>query len=193
MKISQLILALGMGSVLAGAVNAAPLPANTVSKKITLTAQINDALFVSKPDGSGWYGTEELDADDYKQTHFTKTLPVRIWTKNADFNASLAQPLKLSNGSYEMVSAKVTLGSAQGEKTLSFGSAQKITQVVSTADGYDEVHNVNISVSAPTKVGTLSTNGSYSGDLVMLFEPIAAAEEEKPAAGGGAGGGAAAG
>ncbi|MFC6299298.1 fimbrial assembly protein [Pseudomonas sp. CCM 7893] len=182
MKISQLILALGMGSVLIGSVSAAPLPANTISKKITLTAQINDALFVSKPDGSSWYGTEELDADDYKQQKFTKTLPVRIWTKNADFNASLAQPLKMSSGSYEMVDAKVTLSSAQGEKTLSFGAVQKITQIVSTADGYDEVHNVNISVSAPTKVGTLSTNGSYSGDLVMLFEPVAAAEPEKPAA-----------
>lgn len=176
MKINQLLLALGMGSVLVGMVNAAPLPADTVSKKITLTAQINDALFVSKPDGSTWYGTEELDANDYKQKQFTKTLPVRIWSKNADFNASLAQPLKMSNGSYEMVNAKVSLGSAQGEKTLSFGTAQKITQVVSTNDGFDEVHNLNISVDAPTMAGTLSTNGSYSGDLVMLFEPVAAAD-----------------
>ncbi|WP_192557909.1 CS1 type fimbrial major subunit [Pseudomonas allokribbensis] len=176
MKISQLILALGMGSVLAGTVVAAPLPADTVSKKITLTAQINDAIFISKPDGSTWYGTEELDADDYKQKQFTKTLPVRIWTKNADFNASLAQPLKMSNGSYEMVNAKVSLGSAQGEKALSFDTAQKITQVVSTGDGYDEVHDLKISVDAPTMVGALSTNGSYSGDLVMLFEPVAAAK-----------------
>ena len=181
MKISQLFLALGMGSVLAGAVNAAPLPADTVSKKITLTAQINDALFVSKPDGSTWYGTEELEADDYKQKAFSKTLPVRIWTKNADFNASLAQPLKMSNGTYEMVDVKVSMKSAQGEKVLSFGSAQKITQVVSTADGYDEVHDVIVRVNAPTKVGTLGTNGSYSGDLVMLFEPVAAAAAPAPA------------
>lgn len=176
MKISQLLLALGMGTVLVGTVVAAPLPANTVSKKITLTAQINDAIFVSKPDGSTWYGTEELDADDYRQKQFSKTLPVRVWSKNTDFNVSLAQPLKMSNGNYEMVNAKVSLGSAQGDKALSFGTAQKITQVVSTADGYDEVHNLNISLGAPTMVGTLSTNGSYSGDLVMLFEPVAAAK-----------------
>ncbi|MFJ2362208.1 CS1 type fimbrial major subunit [Pseudomonas sp. NPDC087697] len=175
MKISQLLLALGMGSVLVGTVVAAPLPTNTVSKKITLTAQINDAIFVSKPDGSTWYGTEELDADNYQQKKFSKTLPVRVWTKNADFNVSLAQPLKMSNGSYEMPNAKVSLDSVQGEKVLSFGNAQKITQVVSTADGYDEIHDLNISVDAPAKVGTLSTNGSYSGDLVMLFEPVAAA------------------
>lgn len=178
MKISQLLLALGMGSALVGTAVAAPLPADTVSKKITLTAQINDAMFISKPDGSTWYGAEELDADDYKQKHFTKTLPIRIWTKNADFNASLAQPLKMSNGNYQMVDAKVSLGSAQGEKQLAFGTAQKITQVASTADGYDEVHDLKISVGAPTMVGTLSTNGSYSGDLVMLFEPIAAAQTQ---------------
>lgn len=175
MKISQLLLVLGMGSVIVGTAIAAPLPANTVSKKITLTAQINDAIFISKPDGGTWYGAEELDANDYTQKTFTKTLPVRVWTKNVDFNASLAQPLKMSNGTYEMVNTKVSIGSAQGEKTLSFGTAQKITQVVSTADGYDEVHDVKITVNAPTKIGTLSTNGSYSGDLVMLFEPVAAA------------------
>ncbi|MBK5408891.1 hypothetical protein JFU58_10105 [Pseudomonas sp. TH34] len=176
MKISQLLLALGMSGVMVGVASAAPLPANTVSKKVTLTAQINDAIFISKPDGSTWYSTEELDANDYTQKQFTKTLPVRIWTKNAEFNTSLAQPLKLSNGSYQMANAKVVLGSAQGEKEITFGTAQKITQVLSTADGYDEIHDVKITVDAPAKVGTLSTNGSYSGDLVMLFEPVAAAD-----------------
>jgi hypothetical protein len=177
MKISQLLLALGMTGVMVGMASAAPLPANTVSKKLTLTAQINDAIFISKPDGGSWYSTEELEANDYTQKKFTKTLPVRVWTKNADFNVSLAQPLKLSNGSYEMPNAKVVLGSAQGEKAVTFGTAQKITQVVSTTDGYDEVHDVKITIDAPTKVGTLSTNGSYSGDLIMLFEPVAAAAE----------------
>lgn len=172
MKISRLLLAVGMGTVIIGTAVAAPLPDNTVSKKITLTAQINDAIFVSKPDGSTWYSTEELEADDYKQKKFSKTLPVRVWTKNSDFNVSLAQPLKLSNGSYEMPNAKVSLDSAQGETELEFGSAQKITQVVNTDEGFDEVHNLNISVDAPTEVGKLSTNGSYSGDLVMLFEPV---------------------
>lgn len=174
MKYSKLILALGMGSVLISAAYAAPLPTNTVSKKITLTAQINDAIFVSKPDGSTWYGTEELDANDYKQKKFSKELPVRVWTKNPDFNVSLASPLKMSNGNYEMPNALISLGSAQGDKNVTFGAAQKITQTIKTADGFDEIHNLKINVDAPAQIGTLSTNGSYSGDLVMLFEPVAA-------------------
>lgn len=175
MTLGKLFLALGMGAVLVGTVQAASVPTNTVSKKIALTAQINDGIFVSKPDGSTWYGTEELDADDYRQKSFSKTLPIRVWTKSSNFNVSLAQPLKMSSGNYEMVGVKVAMGSAQGEKELAFGSVQKITQVVSTADGFDETHNLTISAEAPAAVNGLSTNGSYSGDLVMLFEPVAAA------------------
>jgi len=176
MKISRLLLALGMGTVLVGTAVAAPLPDNTVSKKITLTAQINDGIFVSKPDGMTWYGTEELEADDYKQKKFSKTLPIRIWSKSAAINVSLAQPLKLSNGSYEMGNAKVSLDGAQGEAELTFGSAQMVAQVINSDDGFDEVHNLNISADAPTEVGELSTSGSYSGDLVMLFEPMTTVE-----------------
>ena len=42
-------------------------PCRSVVKKITLTAQIGDSIFVSRPDGSGWYDHEELDATDRTQ------------------------------------------------------------------------------------------------------------------------------
>ncbi|WP_321959004.1 fimbrial assembly protein [Burkholderia cenocepacia] len=169
MKLNKLALALVAGTALLGIAQTAQ--ADAVSKKITLTAQINDGIFVSKPDGKTWYGTEELNANDYTQTKFSRALPIRVWTKNADFNISLAHELKMSNGNYEMTNAKVALGSTGGEKEVKYGATQKITQSVKGNGGYDEVHNLLISVDAPTQVGTLSTNGSYSGDLVAVFEP----------------------
>ncbi|TDA48973.1 CS1 type fimbrial major subunit [Burkholderia pyrrocinia] len=173
MKLSKLVLALGVTGALFGIAHTAQ--AEPVSKKITLTAQINDAIFVSKPDGSTWYSTEELEANDYTQTKFSKTLPVRVWTKNADFNISLAQPLKMSSGYYEMKNAKVQFTSQAGDSEVKFGAQQKITQTTSGNGGFDEIHNLKINVDAPTQVGTQTTNGSYSGDLVMVFEPVASA------------------
>ncbi|WP_366919725.1 CS1 type fimbrial major subunit [Burkholderia orbicola] len=164
---------MGIAGALIGAAHAAPKSDNQISKKITLTAQINDSIFVSKPDGSTWYTTEELKAEDYTQKKFSASLPVRVWTKNADFNISLAQPLKLSSGAYEMKNAKVSISSQAGDKEITFGAAQKITQVTTGSGGYDEVHDLKISVEAPTQVGNVSTGGSYSGDLVMLIEPVA--------------------
>ncbi|WP_217588595.1 CS1 type fimbrial major subunit [Burkholderia sp. GbtcB21] len=173
MKLSKLVLALGVTGALFGIAHTAQ--AEPVSKKITLTAQINDAIFVSKPDGSTWYSTEELEANDYTQSKFSKTLPVRVWTKNPEFNISLAQPLKLSSGYYEMKNAKVQLTSQAGDAEVKFGAQQKITQTTAGNGGFDEVHNLKINVDSPKQVGTQTTNGSYSGDLVMVFEPVAAA------------------
>ncbi|MEK7886882.1 CS1 type fimbrial major subunit [Burkholderia contaminans] len=174
MKLSKLVLAMGVTTALFGIAHTAQA-ADSVSKKITLTAQINDGIFVSKPDGSTWYGTEELEANDYTQTKFSKTLPVRVYTKNPDFNIWLKQPLKMSNGDYEMKNAKVTIGAAAGEAEVKYGAVQKVTQTVAGNGGFDEIHDLKINVDAPTMVGTNSTNGSYSGDLVMVFEPLAAA------------------
>ncbi|MEN8514335.1 CS1 type fimbrial major subunit [Burkholderia sp. RS02] len=173
MKLSKLVLAMGVTTALFGMAHTAQ--ADTVSKKITLTAQINDGIFVSKPDGSTWYGTEELNATDYTQAKFEKMLPIRVWSKNADFNVSLAQPLKMSSGRYEMKNAKVSLSGNSGDAEVKFGAVQKITQVTAGNGGFDEIHNLTINVDAPTQIGTNSTNGSYSGDLVMVFEPVAAA------------------
>ncbi|WP_414442792.1 CS1 type fimbrial major subunit [Burkholderia sp. 22PA0106] len=173
MKFEKMGVAVGAALVLLGAANVAQ--ADTVQKKITLTAQINDGIFVSKPDGSTWYGTEELEATDYTQAKFTKTLPVRVWSKNKDFNISLAQPLKLASGAYEMANALVTLSSNGGDTEVKFGTPQTITQTTVGNGGFDEVHGLTIDVNAPAKIGEASTNGSYSGDLVMVFEPVAAA------------------
>lgn len=167
MNFKVALIALGLAGALVGTVQAAD---NSVSKKITLTAQINDALFVSKPDGSTWYGTEQLEANNHTQTSFSKTLPVRVWSTADDFNVTLAQPLKMANGGYEMVNAAVTVDN----KALNFGTALTIDQTVAGVGGFDQVHELAISVDAPTKVGAVSTNGSYSGDLVMLFEPTPA-------------------
>lgn len=170
MNFKVALVALGLSSVLVGGVQAAD---STVSKKITLTAQINDALFVSKPDGSTWYGTEELVAANHLQQKFTKTLPVRVWSSSDKFNISLAQPLKMSNGAYEMTNAVVDIG----DKPVVYGAPVEVTQTVAGVGGFDQIHNLAVSVDAPTqKSGSVSTNGSYSGDLVMIFEPVAAAE-----------------
>ncbi|WP_197931315.1 CS1 type fimbrial major subunit [Erwinia rhapontici] len=172
MKLSNIALAMAMTLSFAGAAHAAT-KTDSVSKKITLTAQINDGMFVSKPDGSSWYNTEELEPTDYKQKKFSKVLPIRVWTKNADFNISLAQDLKLAGPNYEMLNPVVTLGSAQGDLAVKYGTAQKVTQTVQTADGFDAIYNLTVTVDAPATPadGKPSLNGSYSGDLVMLFEP----------------------
>lgn len=176
MKLTNIALIMAAAFLTVGAANAATKPDNSVSKKITLTARINDGVFVSKPDGSTWYSTEELDADDYKQKHFSKVLPIRVWTKNPDFNVSLAQPLKMSSGNYEMLNPKVVLNTAQGDLDVVEAAPVKVTQTVATDDGFDAVYNLKIDVDAPpaAAVGKPSTNGSYSGDLVLFFEPSAA-------------------
>ncbi|WP_081062103.1 hypothetical protein [Burkholderia territorii] len=74
MKLSKLFLALGITGALFGIAHTAQ--AGSVTKKITLTAQINDVMFVSKPDGSTSYTTEELEPAAYTQAAFSKTLPI---------------------------------------------------------------------------------------------------------------------
>ncbi|WP_260463967.1 hypothetical protein [Burkholderia sp. Bp8963] len=87
----------------------------------------------------------------------------------------LMQPLKLSNGNYEMTHAKVALTSNAGDAEIAQGAPRKVTQVKLGSDGYDEVHNLKISVDVPIRQGAVSTNGSYSGGLVLMFEPAASA------------------
>jgi len=175
MNFKVALIAVGLSAALAGLAQAAPVDAQSVSKKITLTAQINDAMFVSKPDGSTWYATEALEPDDYTQKSFSKSLPIRVWTKNSEFNISLAQPLTLSNGSYEMASTGVKITHGSGDSAVVFGAPVKVTQTATGNGGFDEIHNLNITATAPVKSASgPSTNGSYSGDLVMLFEPVAA-------------------
>lgn len=176
MKLNQFALILGAGLFFStGVTNAAPT--NQVPKTIHLTAQINDSLFVSKPDGSSWYDVEEIKPVDHTQKQFAKTLPIRVWSKNESFKMTLAQPLKMSNGNYEMPNAKITIDTSAGAKALVTGTALEIKQTSKSGTEYDQVYNLNITLDAPTTAGSISTNGNYSGDLVMLFEPSVTAPE----------------
>lgn len=171
MKLNKVVMLMAATVLTMGTANAAD---NAVSKKITLTAEINDSIFVSKPDGSSWYNTEALDAKDYTQSEFSKVLPIRIHTKNPDFKISLAQPLTMTSANYRMKDAKVTIGTTKGDLAVNHTAPQTVTQTTKMGTDYDDVYNLTVNVKAPTTVGELSTNGSYSGDLVMLFEPTAA-------------------
>lgn len=176
MKLRKIAAILSLSLFACASANAVNNVNGNVSKKITLTAQISDSIYVSKPDGSSWYSTEELEAEDNKQKHFSKMLPIRVWSKNKEFTVSLAQPLTLSSGYYEMLNPKVTLATPQGDIDVKYGAGQTVTQTVTSDGGFDSVYNLFIDVDAPSAAekGSPSTNGSYNGDLVMMFEPSAA-------------------
>lgn len=163
----KIILATVIACAFVSTVNANPT--NTVTKSITLTAQINDSLFVSKPDGSTWYSSEELDAKDYTQKSFSKTLPVRVWSKADNFNVRLAQPLSMTNAGLAMANVKASWGQSTGVDELSTASDVNVKQLTPGAEGtdFDGVYDLTITADAPAS----ATNGVYSGDLVMLFEP----------------------
>ena len=50
-----------------------------------------------------------------------------------------------------------------------------IKQTEKSGSEYDQVYNLNINLDAPIAVNDLSIGGNYSGDLVMLFEPVVTA------------------
>ncbi|WP_431823944.1 CS1 type fimbrial major subunit [Burkholderia sp. F1] len=151
-----------------------------VVKKITLTAHVGDSIFASWPDGSASYGVVELTADDNTQKTFSKTLRIRVWTKSPDFTVTPARPLRLSNGHDEMTNAKVTLTGADRTSVVAPDTVRKVTQVrPGDGGGIDEIHNLKISANAPARNGAARANGSYSGDLVLLFEPTAASGDDR--------------
>lgn len=142
--------------------------ANGVKKEITIVANINDAIFVSKPDGSTWYDKEELYATDYRQAAFASNdLPVRVWTTDDEVNVSLMQPLTVARPDGAQLSAVAVTFAG---KPVVQGTVLNIKQVNGTTGAYDSTYTLKINAKAPTVV-TGSSNGSYQGDLVMLFEP----------------------
>ncbi|KWE46267.1 fimbrial assembly protein [Burkholderia ubonensis] len=180
MDIGKLILALGVSGALAGIAHAGQPSTQAVVKKITLTAHIGDSIFVSGPDGSASYDMVELTADDNTQKTFSKTLPIRVWTKSPDFTVTLARPLRLVNGHDEMTNARVTLTAVDGTSVVATDSVRTVTQVrPGDGGGFDEIHNLKISANAPARNGAARANGSYSGDLVLLFEPTAASGDDR--------------
>lgn len=78
----------------------------------------------------------------------------------------------MSNGNYEMPNANITVDTGAGSKPLATGTATEIKQTEKSGSEYDQVYNLNINLDAPVEANGLSTGGNYSGDLVMLFEPV---------------------
>jgi hypothetical protein len=146
--------------------------ADGVEKKINLVATINDAIYVSKPDGKSWYTTEELYAKDYTQTEFASNiLPVRIFSKVADVNVSLVQAVVIhkDNGA-QFENVVVNFAGAELPAT----GSNTVTQTTVANGGFDNIYNLQILANAPTMAVSDpadTNNGQYQGDLVMLFEP----------------------
>lgn len=169
---SNVVSIIALGSILGGAVIANA--ADGVERKITLTAQISDGIYVTKPDGKTWYTTEELESVDHKQSAFAKTLDVRVWSKAAKFNVSMIQPLIIqrNDGAYRLKDTNVNFGGPAN--ILDYGTPPVlITQTLPSDGGFDDIYKLNIEATAPTTTAAGDTNGAYSGDLVMLFEPAA--------------------
>ncbi|RQO35005.1 fimbrial assembly protein [Herminiimonas sp. KBW02] len=164
MKLHKLILAIAVGAASIGVASA-----DSLNKSINLKATINDSIFVSKPDGSSWYGTEELEPDGFLQTKFTKVLPVRIYSTKNGFQVLLASPFQLANGGLTMTGTAKLAG-----VTLS-STAQKIKMVTPAGSGtpagsFDQQYDLEIEAISPTVPEGVSRNGAYTGDLAMVFE-----------------------
>ncbi|MGN7982731.1 hypothetical protein [Burkholderia sp. 22313] len=180
MKIGKQLAALAACGALTGIAHAGPASPHAVVKKITLTAHIGDSLFVSNPDNAA-YGVVELNATDAGQRTFAVALPMRVRTTNPEINVTLLQPLRLSNGRDDLVNAKVLLMSQAGDAEIASGGARTLTLTQPAHDGfdgYDETRTLKIRAQAPTGGGAASANGSYRGDLVLMFEPVASAGRE---------------
>ncbi|MHA7848687.1 CS1 type fimbrial major subunit [Serratia sp. D1N4] len=146
--------------------------ATGVQKEITIVANINDAIFVSKPDGSTWYDKEELFAKDYTQTSFaSKDLPVRVYTTDNEVNVSLVQnPVIARTDGAQLSNVAVSFAG----KPVVQGTPLKVMQTTVAPGGYDNTYTLQVTAGAPTNIGSgpgATTNGSYQGDLVMMFEP----------------------
>ncbi|MFC0226912.1 CS1 type fimbrial major subunit [Serratia aquatilis] len=161
-------------SVIAAAVMSAGAAhaADGVEKKIAIVATINDAIFVSKPDGHSWYDKEELSATNYKQLEFASNdLPVRIYTTDDEVNVSLVEPLIVARADGAQLS-DVTITFAG--KPVVQGTPVNIKQTTIAPGGYDNIYTLKINAKSPTNVAAgASKNGQYQGELVMLFEPKA--------------------
>lgn len=146
--------------------------ATGVQKNINIIATINDAIFVSKPDGSTWYDTEELFARDYTQTSFASNdLPVRIYSKSADVQVSLVNPLTVHRNDGVQF-ANVVVNFAGQTLAAPGGTKTDVVQTTVANGGFDNTYTLKITADAPaTLSGTAAANGQYQGDLVMMFEP----------------------
>lgn len=145
-----------------------------VVKTIKITANISDSIFVSRPDGGGWYSTVSLAATDGTQKSFAADIPVQVWTTTPGVSVSLVHPLDLTrtDAAYKMEQVNVKFGDGSGAgKDLGAGDAsQTFVQKVKMGNGYQSVYHLQIKANSPTTADRAITQGDYTGDLVMLFE-----------------------
>lgn len=143
----------------------------SVTKTIKITANISDSIFVSRPDGGGWYDTVSLAATDGTQKSFAADIPVQVWTSTPGVNVSLVHPLDLTrtDAAYKMEQVNVKFGDGAGAgKDLS--ASQTFVQKVKVGNGYQSVYHLQIKANSPTTADRATTQGLYTGDLIMLFE-----------------------
>ena len=178
MKIGKYIIAAGACIAFTGLAQAGPTSPHAVVKTIRLTAHIGDSLFVSTSGGAAAHGVVELNATDGSPQTFGATLPIRVYTTNPDVRVALLQPLRLSNGRYDMTDAKVVLADKAGGADIAHDGARTLTLVKPGINGYDETRNLTIRANAPATRGAAGVNGSYRGDLVLMFEPVASAGDD---------------
>ncbi|WP_063552479.1 hypothetical protein [Burkholderia territorii] len=186
MKIGKCIIAAAVCIAFTGIVHAGPTSPQAVVKTIRLSARIDDSLFVSKPDTAAGFDVIELKPTGGARQTFGATVPVRIYTTNPDVHVALLQPLTLSNGRYDMTDTKVVLANDAGHAEIVGDGARTLTLAKPGVNGYDETRSLTVSASAPAAHGAVEVNGSYRGDLVLMFEPVASAGDERAPGGVGA-------
>ncbi len=145
-----------------------------VVKTIKITANISDSIFVSRPDDGGWYSAVSLAATDGTQKSFAADIPVQVWTTTPGVNVSLVHPLDLvrTDAAYKMEQVNVKFGDGSGAgKDFGVGhGSQPFVQTVKVGNGYQGVYHLQIKANSPTSADRATTQGDYTGDLVMLFE-----------------------
>ncbi|AHG22748.1 hypothetical protein Z042_10655 [Chania multitudinisentens RB-25] len=174
MHISKLCVAIVGGLLIFSEMAQAQNSQTGVVKTIRITANISDSIFVSRPEGGEWYDTVGLVATDGRQRSFTANIPIQVWTTTQGVNVSLVHPLDITrtDAVYKMEKVGVRFGDAgSAGKELGVGHAtQTFTQKLKVGNGYQSVYQVQIKADAPAARNDVSTQGYYTGDLVMLFE-----------------------
>ncbi|WP_411705805.1 CS1 type fimbrial major subunit [Edaphovirga cremea] len=174
MKINKLALTIATGLLIFSGITQAQERNPSVIKTITITANISDSIYVSRPGGQGWYDTVSLASTDGTQTSFNSTIPVQVWSTTKGFNVSLVHPLEIirTDSAYKMqgVNIKLAEGGNKGKDLSASGNAQTFTQKLRVGNGYEDVYQLQVNAKPPSALNNVSTKGSYSGDLVLLFE-----------------------
>jgi hypothetical protein len=174
MRINKPLLTIAGGLLFfSGMIHAQETPLG-VTKTIKIIANISDSIFVSRPDGGGWYDTVSLLATDGTQKSFAADIPVQVWTSTPGVSVSLVHPLDLirTDAAYKMerVNVKFGDGGSTGKDLSASSVSQTFVQKTKIGNGYQSVYYLQIKANSPTNADRATTQGLYTGDLVMLFE-----------------------